>query len=80
MSTFSSNGSVRRMAGRLSRYISLLPFEDNFFDAAHCHTVLIYVPDTQAALTEIKRSLPRSRLHQYSGFHFLGLFQRAPRD
>ena len=34
-----------------------LPFEDGFFDAAHCHTVLIYVPDTQAALTEIKRVL-----------------------
>ena len=27
-----------------------LPFEDNFFDAAHCHTVMLYVPDTQAAL------------------------------
>ena len=34
-----------------------LPFEDAFFDAAHCHTVLLYVPDTQAALTEIKRVL-----------------------
>ncbi len=34
-----------------------LPFEDNFFDAAHCHTVMLYVPDTQAALTEIKRVL-----------------------
>ena len=34
-----------------------LPFEDNFFDAAHCHTVMLYVPDTQAALAEIKRVL-----------------------
>ena len=34
-----------------------LPFEDNFFDAAHCHTVTLYVPDTQAALAEIKRVL-----------------------
>ena len=34
-----------------------LPFEDDFFDAAHCHTVLLYVPDTRAALTEMKRVL-----------------------
>ena len=34
-----------------------LPFEDNSFDAAHCHTVLMHVPDTQAALAEVKRVL-----------------------
>ncbi len=34
-----------------------LPFEDNFFDAAHCHAVLMHVPDTQAALAEVKRVL-----------------------
>ena len=34
-----------------------LPFEDDFFDAAHCHTVLIYVPDIRTALQEIKRVL-----------------------
>ena len=34
-----------------------LPFEDNSFDVAHCHAVLIHVPDTQAVLTEVKRVL-----------------------
>ncbi|MDE2934775.1 MAG: class I SAM-dependent methyltransferase [Chloroflexota bacterium] len=34
-----------------------LPFEDGYFDVAHCHTVLCHVPDTQAALREVKRVL-----------------------
>ena len=34
-----------------------LPFEDNFFDVAHCHAVLMHIPDTQAALAEVKRVL-----------------------
>ena len=34
-----------------------LPFEDDFFDLAHCHGVLMHVPDTQAALAEVKRVL-----------------------
>ena len=34
-----------------------LPFEDNTFDVAHCHAVLMHVPDTQAALAEVKRVL-----------------------
>ena len=34
-----------------------LPHEDNFFDAAHCHAVLMHVPDTAAALAEVKRVL-----------------------
>ena len=34
-----------------------LPFEDDSFDAAHCHTVLSHVPDTQAVLKEVKRVL-----------------------
>ena len=34
-----------------------LPFEDNFFDVAHCHAVLMHVPDTQTALQEVKRVL-----------------------
>ncbi len=34
-----------------------LPFEDNYFDVAHCHAVLMHVPDTQAALREVRRVL-----------------------
>ncbi|MCE2463524.1 MAG: class I SAM-dependent methyltransferase [Dehalococcoidia bacterium] len=34
-----------------------LPFEDNSFDVAHCHAVLMHVPDTRAALAEVKRVL-----------------------
>lgn len=34
-----------------------LPFEDNSFDAAHCHAVLMHVPDTLRALQEVKRVL-----------------------
>ena len=37
--------------------VTKLPFEDNFFDAAHCHAVLMHVPDTAAALAEVKRVL-----------------------
>ena len=34
-----------------------LPFDDNSFDAAHCHAVLMHVPDTPGALSEVKRVL-----------------------
>ena len=34
-----------------------LPFEDDFFDAVYFNVVLMYVPDTQAALAEAKRVL-----------------------
>ena len=34
-----------------------LPFEDGYFDVAHCHDVLMYVPDTQSVLAEVKRVL-----------------------
>ena len=34
-----------------------MPFEDGFFDVAHCHNVLMHVPDTAAVLTEVKRVL-----------------------
>ena len=37
--------------------VTALPFEDDYFDAAHCHAVLMHVPDTQAALAEVKRVL-----------------------
>ena len=37
--------------------IAALPFEDGFFDLAHCHNVLMHVPDTQAVLAEVKRVL-----------------------
>ena len=34
-----------------------LPFEDDYFDVAHCHAVLMHVPDTEATLKEVKRVL-----------------------
>ncbi len=34
-----------------------LPFDDNSFDAAHCHAVLMHVPDTLGTLSEVKRVL-----------------------
>ena len=37
--------------------VTALPFQDGFFDVAHCHNTLTYVPDTQAALAEVKRVL-----------------------
>ena len=37
--------------------VTNLDFEDEFFDVAHCHNVLMHVPDTQAVLTEVKRVL-----------------------
>ena len=37
--------------------VTELPFEDNYFEVAHCHAVFMHVPDTQAALAEVKRVL-----------------------
>ena len=37
--------------------VTALEFEDGFFDVAHCHNLLMHVPDTQAVLTEVKRVL-----------------------
>ena len=37
--------------------VTALPFEDNSFDAAHCHAVLMHVPDTPKVLAEVKRVL-----------------------
>ena len=37
--------------------VTSLLFEDDFFDVAHCHNVLMHVPDTRAVLAEIKRVL-----------------------
>lgn len=34
-----------------------LPFEDNFFDIAHGHNIMMHVPDTRALLGEVKRVL-----------------------
>ena len=34
-----------------------LPFEDGYFDVAHCHAVLMHVPDTAAVLAEVRRVL-----------------------
>ena len=37
--------------------VTRLPFEDGYFDVAHCHAVLMHVPDTAAVLSEVKRVL-----------------------
>ena len=37
--------------------VTELPFEDNTFDAAHGHAVLMHIPDTSAALAEVRRVL-----------------------
>ena len=37
--------------------VTELPFDDDTFDAAHCHAVLMHIPDTQGALAEVKRVL-----------------------
>lgn len=34
-----------------------LPFDDGTFDVAHCHAVLMHVPDTSGTLAEVKRVL-----------------------
>ena len=34
-----------------------LPFEDDYFDVIHGHDVLAHIPDTQAVLAEVKRTL-----------------------
>lgn len=34
-----------------------LPFEDDSFDVAHCHAVLMHAPDTMAVLAEVRRVL-----------------------
>ncbi len=34
-----------------------LPFDDDSFDVAHCHAVLMHVPDTPGTLAEVKRVL-----------------------
>ncbi len=34
-----------------------LPFPNDYFDAVHCRSILIHIPDTTAVLTEIKRVL-----------------------
>lgn len=37
--------------------VTALEFEDNTFDVAHCHNVLMHVPDTRAVLKEVRRVL-----------------------
>lgn len=34
-----------------------LPYENDYFDVAHCHAVLMHVPDTQTVLAEVRRVL-----------------------
>ena len=50
--------------------VTRLPFEDNTFDAAHCHALLMHVPDTDAVLAEVKRVLKSGGL--LSGREMIG--------
>ena len=34
-----------------------MPFEDGYFDIAHCHNVLMHIPDTASVLAEVRRVL-----------------------
>ena len=54
------------MPTRRSKYgnVTDLPFEDGYFDAAHCHAVLMHVPDTHAALARGKASSQARRCHR----------------
>ena len=55
--------SVAEAAGRSGNThfrvgdVTALPYADGFFDVAHCHNVLMHVPDTAAVLAEIRRVL-----------------------
>ena len=54
--------SVAQAAGRSNAIFHVgdvvdLPFEDGFFDVAHCHNLLMHVPDTAAVLAEARRVL-----------------------
>ena len=37
--------------------VTKLPFEDEWFDAVHCHAVLMHIPDTMDVLAEVMRVL-----------------------
>ena len=37
--------------------VTALPFDDGYFDVAHCHAVLMHVPDTEATLAGVMRVL-----------------------
>ena len=37
--------------------VTNLPFDDDSFDVAHCHAVMMHVPNTEGALAEVKRVL-----------------------
>ena len=37
--------------------VTNLPYEDDFFDVAHCHAVLMHIPGTAETLAEVKRVL-----------------------
>ena len=50
--------------------VTSLPYEDNTFDVAHCHALLMHVTDTQAVLAEVKRVLKSGGL--VSGREMIG--------
>ena len=54
-----------------------MPFEDNYFDVAHCHAVLMHVPYTTAVLAKVKRVLKPGGHHGQPRVHYPLVFPRA---
>ena len=53
---FARRGGYRNATFQVADALEL-PYEDCYFDAVHCHTILTYIPDTETALAEIMRVL-----------------------
>ena len=49
-------GSLSNMTFHVGNALSL-PFEDDFFDVAHAHAVIMHIPDTAGVLSEVMRVL-----------------------
>ena len=61
--------------------VTNMPFEDNTFDVAHCHAVLMHVPDTTAVLSEVKRVLkPGGMIASRESIIDSCFFEPAPND
>ena len=61
--------------------IASLPYQDDYFDVAHCHAVLMHVPDTQAVLKEVQRVLkPGGRISSREMIGASSFLEPEPED